>query len=92
MNLFFSQNTFSFFILVFIIAAPGLVLYAQGYRLNFPYMPGTKLIVKTGGLFLKVTPKPVDVYINNKLAKQTDFFFGSVFNRKFASSPIQHRN
>jgi hypothetical protein len=57
--------------------APALVLYAQGYRLNLPLEPGKKLIVMTGGLFIKTTPKQADVFVNGKLEEQTDFFFGS---------------
>ena len=59
------------------VAAPALVLYAQGYRLNLPLEPGKKLIVMTGGLFIKTTPKQADVFVDGKLDEQTDFFFGS---------------
>ena len=68
---------FIFFVAVFVIAAPSLVLYAQGYRLNLPLEPGKKLIVMTGGFFIKTNPKQADVLINGSLAGQTDFFFGS---------------
>ena len=77
MNYIVRKTLFICFVLLFIIAAPTLVLYAQGYRLNLPYTNGAKLIVKTGGLFLKVDPKQADIYINGNLSKQTDFFFGS---------------
>lgn len=77
MNYIVRKTLFTFFVLLFIVAAPSLVLYAQGYRLNLPYTSGAKLIVKTGGVFLKVTPKQADIYINGNLSKQTDFFFGS---------------
>ncbi|GAI29835.1 unnamed protein product, partial [marine sediment metagenome] len=35
-------------------------------------------ITQTGGLFLKIVPKQVEVFIDGKLKKKTDFFFGSV--------------
>jgi len=68
---------FMFFLAVFIVAAPSLVLYAQGWRLNLPLDPSKKLIVKTGGIFVKVYPKQAGVYVNDELVKQTDFFFDS---------------
>ena len=54
-----------------------MVLYSQGYRVNWPPQSAQKLIVKTGGLFVKAFPRPANVYINGALAKKTDFFFGS---------------
>jgi WD40 repeat protein len=36
-----------------------------------------KSLTQTGGLFLKVIPKQSEIYINGKLVKKTDFFFGS---------------
>ena len=65
------------FVALFFLAAPTLVLYSQGYRVNWPPVGGQKLVVKTGGIFVKATPKQADVYINGNLAKKTDFFFGS---------------
>jgi len=52
-------------------------MYSQGYRVNWPPQSDHKLIVKTGGFFIKASPKPANVYINGNLAKKTDFFFGS---------------
>jgi len=49
----------------------------QGYRLNWPIEPGKKLIVKTGGFFAKAHPKQIDVYVNGRAEKQTDFIFDS---------------
>jgi len=66
---------FYFFLILFAIGAPALALYAQGYRLNWPLEPGKKLIVKTGGFFVKVHPKQSAIYINGKMEKQTDFIF-----------------
>ena len=70
-------SLFIFFIAVFAIGAPALVLYAQGYRLNLPFEAGKKLVVMTGGLFVKTSPKQANVFVDNKLEEQTDFFFGS---------------
>jgi len=72
----FRTLLFIFFVLVFVIGAPCLVLYAQGYRLNLPYESGKKLIVMTGGFFVKTSPKQASVYVNGKYYDQTDFIFG----------------
>jgi len=59
--------------IVFLIVSPLLVLYSQGYRLDLE----RKTLVKTGGLFLKVHPKQVEIFLNGKFVKKTDIFFGS---------------
>ena len=66
------------FVALFFLAAPTLVLYSQGYRVNWPPQDAAKLIVKTGGLFVKAVPRVVDVDINGNLAKKTDFFSAPV--------------
>lgn len=63
------------FLIIFLVAAPTLILYFQGYRIDFT----NKKLTQTGGLFLKVIPKQVEVYLDGKLVKKTDFLFGSVF-------------
>jgi len=65
-------------LLTFILLAPSIVLYSQGYRIDFNPPAGGKMITQTGGLFFKVTPKQTDIYIDGKLKKRTDFLFGSV--------------
>lgn len=68
---------FWIFVIIFFLAAPTLVLYSQGYRVNWPPQPSQKMIVKTGGLFIKALPKQANLYINGDFIKKTDFFFGS---------------
>lgn len=58
---------------LFLIIAPSLALYSQGYRLDFE----KKKISRTGGIFFKIAPKQTEIYINGELAEKTDFFFGS---------------
>ena len=60
-------------LILFLIIAPLAIFYSQGYRFDFE----TKKITQTGGLFLKVIPKQVEVFVDGKLTKKTDFFFGS---------------
>lgn len=63
--------TFFFF---FVVIAPSAVLYSQGYRVDME----NKKITQTGGFFFRVTPRQADIYLDGKLKKRTDFFFGSV--------------
>jgi len=60
-------------LVLFLIVAPSVIFYSQGYRIDFE----TKKISQTGALFLKVWPKNVEIYFDGKLKKKTDFFFGS---------------
>ena len=68
---------FAIFLFLFLVVAPTAIFYSQGYRFDFDPPAGGKRITQTGGLFLKVLPKQVDIYIDGKLKKKTDFFFGS---------------
>lgn len=80
---------FIFFVLLFAIAVPSLVFYAQGYRVNWPLEPGKNLVVMTGGLYVETTPKQASIYVNDKLKKQTDFFLGSALVENLV--PRQYR-
>jgi hypothetical protein len=64
---------FLIYLIIFLLAAPVIILYFQGYRFDFE----KKSLTQTGGLFLKVMPKQVEIYIDDKLVKKTDWFFGS---------------
>lgn len=68
-------RTILFFIcsVLFLVIAPSIVFYCMGYRFDFD----SKKIVQTGGLYFKVWPKGVQIYINGKLEKRTNFFFDS---------------
>ena len=61
-------------LLLFTLIAPSAVLYSQGYRIDLE----NRKFTQTGGLFIKATPRQVDIYVDGKLEKRTDFFFGSV--------------
>jgi hypothetical protein len=69
-------------LLLFIVVVPLAVVYSQGYKVDF--VNGGFKISKTGGLFIKASPKQADVYLNNPNSahkiesKKTDFFFGSL--------------
>ena len=55
------------FLLLFLVIAPCILLYAQGYSLDWQ----KKSIIKTGALYLKTKPKSALVYINGKLVTKT---------------------
>jgi hypothetical protein len=62
---------------LFLLLTPLVIIYPQGYRINFNFSEGNKIITQTGGIFIKAVPKQAEIYIDNKLKKKTDFFFGS---------------
>lgn len=61
------------FFFLFIIVGPTLILYTLGYRFDLE----KKKISQTGGIFIKATPNRVDIFLNEKFVKKTDFFLGS---------------
>ncbi|MDP2664132.1 MAG: hypothetical protein Q8P08_01720 [bacterium] len=67
------RNLFIVCLILFLLVAPSLVLYSQGYRFDFE----TKRLSQTGGLFVKASPRQTEIYLNDELEKKTDFFFGS---------------
>jgi len=56
----------SAFILVFLIAAPILVLYTAGFRWNFKKWSWQK----TGSIYIEVEPKDANILINGKIVNQ----------------------
>lgn len=64
---------FLFFLFLFLLTAPTLIFYFQGYRFDFE----RKSLTQTGGFFLNAEPKQVEIYIDGKFIKKTDFLFGS---------------
>jgi len=67
MNLRTRRILYSFFIAIFAIAAPTLVLYTAGFRYDFKY----NRIVETGSLVIKSYPENASIYIDGKLLEQT---------------------
>jgi hypothetical protein len=57
----------------FLLAAPGVVLYSQGYRFDLEQ----KIITQTGAFYFKALPRDAEVYINDKFAKKTSMFTNS---------------
>lgn len=59
--------------LFFILITPIIVFYSLGWRIDWR----NKKIIQPGILYLRVWPKSARIYLNGKLEKKTDFFFGS---------------
>ncbi len=70
----FKTFIFFFLIFVFLLAAPAVILYSQGYRFDFEQ----KRVVKTGGIFVKAEPKKAAIELDGRKIKETDLFFGSL--------------
>ncbi|MFH1575682.1 MAG: hypothetical protein ABIB55_01935 [Candidatus Nealsonbacteria bacterium] len=61
-------------VVLFMLAAPTIILYSQGYRFDFE----TKKIVQTGGLYFKVAQRSAQVYLNGNLKDTTSIFTNSL--------------
>jgi len=64
---------FTIGLVFFILAAPSLILYSQGYRIDF----AARKIVQTGAFYFKISPKNVDIYLDDELSKKTSSITGS---------------
>jgi len=70
-------RTILFFICLFLffLITPFIVLYSQGYRIDW----NLKRIIKTGGFYFKVWPEGAQVFIDGKFQKKTGFLSNSVY-------------
>lgn len=72
---------FFFLVLVFLVAAPSIVFYSQGYRFDFQNLR----VVQTGGFYFRVTPSNVNIVITpereglSTIEDNTNFFFGTLY-------------
>lgn len=62
-------------VVLFLISAPVLIFYTQGYKYDWQ----NKKIVQTGGLFVKISPASAKIYIDKKISGKTNFIFSSAF-------------
>lgn len=67
MTLFHRRILYCLFFLIFFIAAPIVILLAEGYQYNFT----KRRLEKTGVLFLESKPTKANIYLNSKLQKDT---------------------
>lgn len=61
MNIWHRRIVYIFFIIVFLVVAPLVILYTQGYRYNFE----RRAIQKTGIMIVSSIPRKADIYLNN---------------------------
>lgn len=61
--------------IIFIVVAPAVIFYSQGYRFDFE----NKKIVETGGILIRAYPKNnLNIYIDDKLAPSKKLFFDNI--------------
>jgi hypothetical protein len=65
---------FSVCTILFLLIAPTITLYSMGYRIDFEL----KKFVQTGGFYFKVVPKNVQILIDGKTKKKTNFLSSSI--------------
>lgn len=70
------QRTLLFFSLlgIFLLASPVMILYSQGYRINWQNLK----ITNTGAIYLKISPARADVSLDAEPMRRTDLLFGSL--------------
>lgn len=71
-------------IILFLTITPYIIAYSLGYRVDFE----NKKLVATGGIYVKVWPEPVEVYVDSKLAGKTNLLSSFVFMQNLL--PKQH--
>jgi hypothetical protein len=68
-------SLFFFFCALFVITTPIVVLYSQGYRVDWE----NKAIAKTGALFIEANPTPVQLAIDGELTEESNFVFQNIY-------------
>lgn len=68
-------SLFVLFVALFLVVAPLIIGYSQGYRIDWQ----NKTLVQTGALFLEPRPAPVGLFLNGKLEKKSSFVFQNIF-------------
>ena len=61
---------FSICVFLFLLTAPSVIFYSQGYRFDF----ASGKIVQTGGLYFKVAPRSAQISLNGKIKNTTSIF------------------
>jgi len=66
-------------ILFFIVVAPTALLYSYGYSFDWQ----NKKVVLTGGFYFESLPKKADVYLDDKLKKETPVFIKRLLPKEY---------
>ncbi len=64
------RSIFYIFLIIFLIMTPAIILYALGYSFDIE----KRIIVATGGIYLKSMPSGADIYIDNKSSGKVNKF------------------
>ncbi len=82
MSLKLTRFLYLFCILIFLVCAPLIIFYSNGWRYDFQ----KNQITKTGSLSVESFPPGAEVYLNGKLKKQDIFgklfFYKNIFNTR----------
>lgn len=70
---------FYFLCVVFLIATPLVIFYAEGLTFDWE----NQQIVKTGGLYLKSLPQKADIFIDGAKEAQTPFLFSHLLPKNY---------
>ena len=60
-------------VVLFVLVAPSVIFYSQGYRFDFE----TRRVVQTGGIYLRASQRNAEIYLNGKLKDTTSIFTNS---------------
>src|SRR3989344_2490670 len=80
----FRHFIFLIFVAFFVITSAMVILFAQGYRVDFASLK----IVKTGGIFIKTSADEAKIYINDKYVGST----GGILNYSNLISGLKPKN
>ncbi|MBI2642316.1 MAG: PEGA domain-containing protein [Candidatus Wildermuthbacteria bacterium] len=64
---------FLFAAFLFLLATPSVILYSQGWRVDWD----EKTVTHTGGIYLRAVPSRASIYLDGEFVKRTDLFFDS---------------
>ena len=82
-------RTTLFFLLgaIFVLAAPMIILYSQGYRLDWD----EKRFSQVGAFYFSVVPTRAEVFVNDQPIGKTTFVLGTTLTKSFVPNTYQIR-
>ena len=82
-------RTTLFFLLgaIFVLAAPMIILYSQGYRLDWD----EKRFSQVGAFYFSVVPTRAEVFVNDQSIGKTTFVLGTTLTKSFVPNTYQIR-
>ncbi|MDD5031432.1 MAG: PEGA domain-containing protein [Patescibacteria group bacterium] len=83
---------FLFFVIIFFVATPWLILYASGYKIKLGWPPSfSNSLQKTGMFIFDTSPRGAKIFIDNK---PSQLFFKKFFNKEqsYIKTPAKIKN